>query len=72
VKNAEIEVILADVDQKIIAEVRISNARGIDPSWRARTYRWRLNSLRCALRDLLEYNKHEHFKQPSLLRDQQK
>ncbi len=66
--NAEIEVILADVDQKIIAEVRISNVRGVDPSWRARTYRWRLNSLRCALLDMLEYNKHEHYNAKSFSR----
>lgn len=62
--NADIEVMLADVDQKIAAEVRISRARGTDPSWRARTYRWRLNSLHNALGALLEYNKHEHYKRP--------
>lgn len=62
--NAEIEVVLADVDQKLIAEVRISNVRGIDPSWRARTYRWRLKSLHNALGALLEYSKHEHYKRP--------
>jgi hypothetical protein len=68
----EIEVVLADVDQKIATEGRITNARGIDLSWRARTYRWRLNSLHRALIELSEYNKHEHFKHPSLLRNQQK
>ena len=60
--NSEIEVILADVDQKLITEVRISHVRGVDYSWRARTYRWRLNSLHNALLEMLEYNKHEHYK----------
>ena len=64
----EIEVILADVDQKIATEVRIRQARGIDYSWRARTYRWRLNSLHCGFLALLEYNKHEHYIQPSFSR----
>lgn len=66
--NQEIEIVLADVDQKIATEGRVSNARGIDYSWRARTYRWRLNSLHCGLLALLEYNKHEHYKQPSYSR----
>jgi hypothetical protein len=66
--NQEIEVILADVDQKIATEVRIGRVRGVDYSWRARTYRWRLNSLHNALGALLEYNKHEHFKLPSFCR----
>ena len=64
----EIEAALADVDQKITTEVRISHVRGVDYSWRARTYRWRLNSLKRALFDLMEYNKHEHYKQQGFSR----
>jgi hypothetical protein len=66
--NQEIEAILADVDQKLVTEVRISHARGVDYSWRARTYRWRLNSLHNALGALLEYQKHEHYRLPSFSR----
>ena len=58
--NKELEERLAKVDQKIITETQLSHVRGIDYSFRGRTYRWRLNSLHRALLDMLEYNKHEH------------
>ena len=56
----EIEVKLAEVDQQIITEIQLGHLRGIDYSWRGKTRRWRLNSLKRALFDLWEYNKHEH------------
>jgi hypothetical protein len=68
VTTQEIEVVLADVDQKITTEIRISHVRGVDHSWRARTYLWRLKSLKRAMFDMLEYNKHEHHNLPSYSR----
>ena len=66
--NSEIEVILANVDKEIITNVQLGHIRGIDYSWRGKTYRWRLNSLHCALLALMEYQRHEHYKQPSFCR----
>ena len=66
--NKELEERLAKVDQKIITETQLSHVRGIDYSFRGRTYRWRLNSLHRALLDMLEYNKHEHYNAKSFSR----
>jgi hypothetical protein len=60
VTTQEIEAMLADVDKQIITEIQLSHINGTDYSWRGRTRRWRLNSLKRALFDMLEYNKHEH------------
>jgi hypothetical protein len=68
VTTQEIEARLAKVDQKIITEVQLSHVRGIDYSFRGRTYRWRLNSLHRALLCMLEYNKHEHHNLKSFCR----
>ena len=59
---------LAKVDQEIITETQLGHVRGIDYSFRGRTYRWRLNSLHRAFLVLLDYQKREHYKQPSFSR----
>jgi hypothetical protein len=58
--NKELEERLTKVDQEIILGVQLGHINGIDYSWRGKTRRWRLNSLKRALFDMLEYNKHEH------------
>jgi hypothetical protein len=64
----ELEEQLIRADKEITLDTQLSHVRGLDYSFRGRTYRWRLKSLRCALLSLLEYQKHEHHNSVSFSR----